>query len=240
MSTGINDKIKKLLAMAEHEGSNENEAQKAMELASMLMMRHGIDRAALMTPAAIIEGTMLPVNYDWYRSAAHAASLLYGVTSLWYKGVTEQFRFVGRTDNVHVAEETFAFLVLQIERLYKQALPAGLSKAERAKWRKSFKLVCAQRVHSRCYAIAQNPKTDDLTATQTGGTALAIINHRKELEEETSDYLGTKYPGMKSVKKRAQTVSHIGAAIAGQEAGNRVDLNRPTGTAPVAHVRRLA
>jgi len=67
----IREKIKKLLAVAEGQ-ANEHESARAMELASSLMMRHGIDRESLGEKPTVGEGSYFPIDYKWHRTTAQA------------------------------------------------------------------------------------------------------------------------------------------------------------------------
>lgn len=233
--TDIQDRIRKLIAMAEHSGGNDNEMKNAMAMASEMMMKHGISRASLDSkPASIIEGTQFPMNYDWYIYAAEAMKHLFGVVTIsylhWDKSKTSAF--IGRPDNVDAAQDTFAFVVMQVEMLYKQALPKGMTQKARAEYRKYFKVTCAKRVLQRCREVEAHQTSDDLTGAG-GGTALAIIGHREQLANEVEEYMAREHPSIPTRIKKGPTgrvgITGLGAMFAGERAGDTVDLNRPEG-----------
>ncbi len=230
----VREKIRKLLALGEGK-ANEHEAARAMELASELMMRHGIERDELKGDDAprVIEGHRFNVDYPWYRFLVNAACKLYGTEAIyWRGGDVLRCNFVGRSENIDAAQDTLAFLILQVEALYKAMLPKGMTKAERADFRKTFKLACASRVYSRAWQIVE-----DQVSKATKGTAIAIIDHRVQLQNEASAFINRNgpLPEMKQV-----TVKEGRGTIAGRSAGDAVDLNRsvePVALQHDAHVR---
>lgn len=216
--TDIRDKIRKLLAMAEHEGGNDHERQRAMSLASELMMRHGIERDQIGgEKPKVARGDKFNMDYDWYRDAANAAATLYGCRAVFWANT--HFTFVGREDNRGAAQDTMAFLVLQVEAAYRASLPKGLSKTERADYRRSFKRTASNRLWQRAQeAVAQQAK-----APSAGGTALVL--HMGQLIAEVDEAL--KEMGTRTARSRK---SYSGSGtMAGWNAANAMDLNRPVG-----------
>lgn len=232
--TDVIDRIRKMIAMAEHQGGNDSEMKNAMKMASDLMMKHGITRDQVdhVTPK-VIEGSTFPISYDWYIWAVHAVKELFGVEGLFYSGVgpKKMCAYIGRPENVEAAENTFAYIVLQVEAAYKQALPRGMTQKHRAEYRKHFKVTCAQRVYQRAAEIVKHQTTDDLTGSG-GGTALVVLGHREQLANEVEEFMRASHPEVKrKTRKRSKGkvgMAGIEAMFAGQRAGDAVDLNRPT------------
>lgn len=219
----IHDKIKKLLAVAEGQ-ANENESAQAMKFASMLMMRHGIDRSELGEKSVVGEGSMFDIDYKWHKAVASAAGLLYGATPFYNHAFTA-FRYVGRSENIDAAQDTLAFMLLQVEALYKHNLPKGMSKSERAEYRRSFKQACAERVYNRCQEIVEEQMRADAAGSPAStSTALVVIAHREQLKVEVEDFLKT--AGSIKKKSRAVSVKLNRGHIEGTRAGNDVDLNK--------------
>ncbi|OXE37522.1 MAG: hypothetical protein CGW95_01000 [Phenylobacterium zucineum] len=132
------------------------------------------------------------------------------------------FRFVGRPDNIDAAQDTLAFVLLQVEALYKSHLPKGLSKQARAEFRRSFKDACSHRVYERCAKIVEEQTQKDNPST--GSTALVVIEHRKQLKLEVDDYL--KAAGARTIKSRSVSVKLNEGYLRGRLAGDHVELNR--------------
>lgn len=213
--TNVKDKIRKLLAMAEAAGGNENEMKNAMAMASDLMMRHGVEREQLgdVTPKAR-RGEVIDADYVWYHDLAVAAGLLCGCKTIhWYPRAYSKVRFVGRPENIEGAQDIYTFLILQLEMFYKAALPKGMSKLERAEYRKTFKHACALRIRNRAQTII------DAQPKETG-TALMVIDHRNMLLGEAAAEMSDIPDG------KARKRPHGRGTSDGRMAGDAADLNR--------------
>lgn len=212
----ISDRIRKLLTLARDGGATEAEAARAMELATRLMLEHGISEASVNKPAVGFGGD---AEFDdaWQMYCVHAACALYGTKPLIYNKRT--IRFVGRADNTAATEMTYEWLKDQVELLYKAALPKGMSQAVRAEYRKSFKRACAGRVYSRACAIVAQLK--DKGTPQS--TALVVLDHRKQLEIEADDFIKN-LAGIKQGRSRKITVKSNKGFFDGIAAGESVRL----------------
>lgn len=210
----ITSRIKKLLALAQN-NPNEAEAASAMAKASALMMEHGITQEAL---GDIKEGGYFPVDYIHHRILAQAAGMLYGVTPVgtftW-----EEFRFVGRPENIQAAADTYVFLVDQVESLYKALLPKGMSKQTRANFRREFKKACAGRVYDRVAHIV----AEQCLPSESNSRALVVQDHRKTLEAEVDNFLSGK---IEETTLSAVINPYSMGARVGTIAGEHVELNR--------------
>lgn len=218
--TAIQDKIRKLLALAQGQ-ANEHESARALELASRLMMQHGIDAASLDKPTIGESGWIDVTDSRWIMPIAEGIGKLYGVMAVGrgkHSG-WNHFRFIGREDNREAAYETMSFVILQVEQAYKIALPKGLAQRERAQFRRDFKLSAAIRIQRRCHDIVAT-QIDEKRET---GTALLVLDHRKQLQIELEDY--RKQQGVKTTKSRAIAIKHADAWSLGRAAGQHVDLN---------------
>jgi hypothetical protein len=180
-----------------------------------LMMEHGIERDQLNPTerAKLKYSEWFDMDHKWQLYCASAAGELYAVQVLIRKGGSQdRFHFVGRTDNVDAAQDTCAFILLQVEALYRSHLPKGLSQRERAAYRKDFKYACACRVLRRCQDIAKG----------VGASTNALVVHRATLQKEISDFVGP----TKTARSRAVTVKSSRALLDGTVAGDKVDVNR--------------
>lgn len=223
----IRAKIRALLARAAPgSGATEAEQASAMNLASMLMTRHGIQMSmeeAHEDPTG--EGNVMPGDYGkWQLFCADAAAYLYYCRVVWGgRGKHKQVRFIGRPDNVDAAGFTFLWLVEQVEELYKQALPRGLSKEVRSELRRTFKLACAARIRGRAWRLIEALANNDaVSLPSTGSTALVVKTHQEKLFGEADAFLKDK--GVRTVQYRGNK-SGIGTAL-GLQAGDSVQLQK--------------
>lgn len=211
-------KIKKLLALAGN-NSNEAEAARALEMASSLMMKHGIEEDAVKGEAKqeIRVGTRFEDQRPFHRVVAQAVAELMGCSSYWYapiKGVA----FAGRPLNVATAEELFVYVVLQIEGFYRRDLPKGLTQRERADFRQTYKLAAAYKVQGRVNEIVRN---QSLPTGSTGSTAL-VVQHRELLRTELEEF--NRARGIGNSRPMNPKFKSVEALLAGRLAGDQVEL----------------
>lgn len=230
MSSPMHNKIAALLAVgSKNSGATEHERDNALRLATALMLKHNISesevRKAEDSPR-ITRGDQYEADLAWKERVVWAIEVLYTVRSLWFSN--ERFLFIGRADNIDAAQQTYDMLTAQIEVLYKQCLPKGMTKADRARYRKEFKFAAASRVYFRARLIIEQLKTSDEAAqSATGSTALVVVNQLQQLENEVNEFLEETSKGSKPMKSREVTINYGNrGAQDGFRAGDKVQLNR--------------
>lgn len=192
------ERIAKLLNMTVENGCSEDEAENAMRMAAGLAARVGISLEAV-RPAGeakpkINEKRIYKQMKVYESFCTEAAAVLYGVDCYAPNYGKNGFWFTGREENIELAEQTQLWLVSQVEQLYKQALPRGLSKRDRAEFRGSFKDACAERIYSRARELIRKMKTDQAAAQEaTGSNALVVAGYFDMLKQEIRDYEHEKY-----------------------------------------------
>lgn len=221
-------RIAKLLAMGEHSSGNENEQAVAMKLAAKLMLEHGItrDQVAVGVKHEVKAGKHdTSADKKFMHFSAMAAAKLYGCSVLLFDGGRAGFQFVGRQDNLDAAYVTYELIVQQIERFYKQALPRGLTKADRAEFRRTFKDACAVRVGQRAAKIMEELSLPDDTSNAASSRALVVVNHRALLKQEVDSFLAT----IKLKKPKTIAPSRGAGTGLGLQAGDKVKLRQELG-----------
>lgn len=231
----IQAKLAKLLAMTKANGASDDEAETAMRLAAGLAAKHGIDLRSIAAPSDKRKAKLKwSVGLKPHQElAASAAAILCGVQCNVYTGGS--IGFVGRDENIEMAETLMFWLFEQIEGLYKEALPRGLSVKARADYRRSFKQACALRVRERAKAIIDEMKSDDAKARlATGSNALVVLGHFETLKSEVDEY----WQGIRDAmtpaqrakvdahKPRSRHISMGSGSRMGYAAGDRVQLNK--------------
>ena len=230
----IKDKIRKLLAMGgKDSGASEEESETAMRMAAMLMARHGIEASALggEKPSARLGAIKRERFLPFKIYTAQAAGMLYGCQVLLHDAgqshhSAKGLSFIGRADNIDATEETFAWLIVQINAFYKAAIPDYLKGTERTNWIETFRVACALRVFARAKeAIVELQKPSN----NTGSTALVVVDYFKTLEAENAVALREAVPNCKNTKVGG-TKSGSGS-YAGMMAGDQIKLRREVGGA---------
>lgn len=213
--------IKKLLNLANDPGATEAEAAAALEKATAMMIKLGIDRPPD-DEMLIREGDNFVIVDKWQQVIAMAASTLYGVIPVMSTD-HKSCCFVGRDDNISAASDTFSFLLDQVNRSYKAHLPPGLSTTERANFRRTFKLSAAMRVLSRAQLIIKQFEQNGTSDC----TALVVRHHNVALREEAVAFAQN---NMKTVERTTKlSVRPTEGARMGRKAGDNIDLNRTVG-----------
>lgn len=218
------DKIKKLLALGQaNSGATEAEAATAMNMAAALMLKHGIEVTLDEgRDEGAIEGKWVSYDDAWNLQCANAVGYLYSCKHM-YQARAHVLAFVGRADNIAAAEATFAFLCTEVERLYKVNLPKGMSREDRANFRRTFKFACGRRLAARAWAIMETLRQDDVKAlAATGSRALVVVQSIDAQLAEAGELLKNK--GVKLVKHRG-TADGLGT-MAGRRAGDTVELQK--------------
>ncbi len=177
--TDIHSKIAHLLELANNNPSEE-EAANAMDMARKLMMRYNIDQRDLGTISSVGYGERHNTDRDYFKILAGAVKIMTGVSMIFFTDDT--FKMAGTKVNIQIAHQLLTFLAEQVESLYKIHLPKGLSKKERAEYRKDFKRACALRIQTRCHEA----RFHDGPVT---GRELVVI--QQELEKEIEAFLET-------------------------------------------------
>jgi len=218
ISDSLLDKIKALLAMAEHPNSNEHEAALALERAQALLFANNLSRADVMSenynevPAGIgkIDG-MESDGYSWkvllLNTLAKATLCSIVITS--HK---KQWHLFGTYENVQTVLEMYHWVIPQLETMansgYKQYKLHGYETSRT--WKAGFYRGAIKTIHDRLDKPLQ-----DFTAGK--GNAIVLYNSKalSTAVHKVFEHLGTSRMGGSS--------SYDGVN-AGRQAGHNVTL----------------
>lgn len=223
----IIEKVRKLLAVARDSGATENEQAQALKLAQRLMIKYGIDNVDEKTGNIEWGNAITELDKKHHKIIALAVGRLYGAKPIFQTAGKGSFTFVGREETRTAAEMTVNYIADQIDLLYCNGLPKGMSKSERSQWRREFKNACSTRVAVRIEEMVKEITTDDRVAEEAiGCTALVVLGHFDQLKAEVDDFLaGKTVPGRALKPVRANT----DAAQQGFKAGEKVKINQEIG-----------
>lgn len=188
-------RIAKLLNMTVENGCTEDEQESAMRMAAGIAARMGISVDSV-TPAGATAAQRKAIRKGLSQEfkihqvlAAQAAAQLYGCDVYTYSGGKGGLFFIGREENVELTEQTMFWLMRQVELLYKQSLPKGMTQSARAEFRKTFKAACAHRVYQRAVQLMREMRTNEAAAQAgTGQNALVVQGYFDQLKRENDDY----------------------------------------------------
>lgn len=188
MTDSIRLRVRKLLALASDAGATDNERAVAMQKAQALIEAHNIElgEEGSVDDIQVTKGDILRGRYHqaYHRILGASVAELYDCRHILWSGGREGTSFWGLNYQIEAAEETFLWIVAQVEDLYRQALKAfdgKLTKAQRAELRGSFKDACAAKVVARINRIIDERKVN------RDSRALVVVNTLGEkLNEETA------------------------------------------------------
>ena len=201
------EKVAKLLAMAKHSASNEQEAATALRQAEAMMRKHDVRMAELNAHKAQSEDDLLRAETEESRNSSWVWNLAWATAYMTETMPTRSGKiitFCGAAEDTEVALMYFDYLVSVVERLAKQF------KGTRTQ-RNAFKMGC---VH---------------------GILLNARKIKAEREEAFKDLVVMKRDlickkfNLSYGAGRTQYISDDGAYAAGRHAGSQVSLNRQVG-----------
>lgn len=189
------DRIAKLMNMTVENGCTEDEAASAMAMAAGIAAQLGIELDQVQAATADSKPRKMTEKYKGEELkvqeafCGEAAASLYGVEFNAPNLGKHGYWFIGREENIELAQTTMLWLIRQVELLYKQHLPKGMTQKARAEFRATFKQACAQRVKQRAWQLMRDMSRDDVSAqAATGQNALVVVGHFKQLKAEIDDY----------------------------------------------------
>jgi len=219
------DKIQGLLNMTEANGCSEAEAANAAAAASALMLKHRIERAELDKDEKpeLIE---VIIDFGFKRTTSWKFHLLGQIARLngcfivfdsQRLGNSGAYSAYGRSENIVIVRWLYKYLVENIERLAKEQKPGGMSRGEGKRWNNSFKLGASDRISNRLQEEHDREKQRNVSET-------ALVKVESEFDE--AKYFATQLCGKLTFTNKTHCVD-MNAYEKGQQAGNKVSLNKP-------------
>ena len=225
MTDPIIEKIQKLFNLARNSGATEAEAAQALTLAHRLMTKHGLDQTHVEVKPEVDKDYIKQTVQRWHQVIIMSVGEMFGTTPIFNRD-GDGFNVVGRTVQRGATITTYVFIIDQIEAYYKLGLPKGLSKGQRAKWRKEFKLAASIKVSRRIDQIIEDMVKDDESAiAAVGCTALVVMSHRAQLESEVDDFINANVEGLKTREMVTRVKPTLASAL-GRAAGEKVRINQ--------------
>ena len=216
--SAIEERIRKLLALAD--SPNENEAAAAAEKAQALMLRYGIEMAAVAASGGerlavdehVVDGKVDP----WRRMLAAAVARSAGGQIVWapdgYSRGQGKIFFYGPSGTVGGIVELYRYLVAQLVVISATATAARRARRVHGRtWRNSFLLGAVGRIGQRLEA-----RRAETAEAGENGRALVLVKTAVDREIER------RHPELQSSGYRPSVARS--AYEAGSHAGEHVDL----------------
>ena len=241
MATDLLDRVRKLLAQAEDEGTTAAEAEAFTARASELMARYGIDRALLgaTRPETDKPGDKtFPLDNPWAAIKGHMIARLGGALRCQVVLVkkdddgSRSARVFGYQSDIERTEVLYTSLQVQMVRaLAVQPAPAGGYTGIKA-WRRSWMLGYITAVVARVRAAEESAEQSATSAGETAGsggksTALVLADRSLTVRRRVQ----AAYPHLRRTK-----VTYTGNGYAaGHREGQKADIggaklrSRPAG-----------
>lgn len=246
----IIEKLKKILALAER-GGTEEEAANAANMAAALALKYGIDLAAVQTagmtaPRGFKYSTIFEdkggfeqwlINLAGGIVAQHGGKIFYQTAP----GLT-LYQAILRDELAPLVSMTMDYLVKAVLRLNTEAVRGrNLDKEGRAAFRKAFRLGCSARIRQRLMQrLAEMMTQDSVAKTSTGSTALVIVNHIEKERQELQLWMENEGFKFKETRARGPRKLDAEGYHAGVAAGDKVSLDaQVSGKKSVDEGRRL-
>lgn len=227
MTSPIVEKIQKLFALANDPAASEGERDNALRMAGALMAKYNIDQAAVHAKAgtkAKITQVEAEADKTWHGWISWGVAHLMGCKTTF--NAQGNIVFYGPLEVIDAAKVTYESIVSQIEMLYKQNLPKGMSQAARANFRRTFKDAAASRVQQRIKEIVANLRTKDAIAQQaTGCTALVIARSIDQQLAEIEEWMVTEGGFTRKPQDKLSRARRggLGSSL-GRKAGDQVKI----------------
>lgn len=207
----ILDKVRKLLALAEHPNTNEHEASLAYERAQELILKHNIDHFRLSDVAdvsAVVRGDMAVTVEQWTQ-------ILIGVVARdnfcqAIKVGRFDIAIIGRPHNVEFTRELFSWLRIQVEAISDRAVAGYSGPISSRKWANSFRHGMVDRIAARLR---------ERRAEQEAMTTAIVVRS----DDENNDFIAHEFGRLRKGSARRDVT--YGAYTAGRGAADGVSLS---------------
>lgn len=221
----IIEKIKALRSKIPENGATEGEAMHALEMAQRLMEKHQISEADL--NRRDFENIMAQAEMDQPQKQIHPAYKFCGARVEQFCGLVvwqsynrqrkKTLKLFGYKEDVEMAEYLLELIKGSMDRGWKEYVKTHPKRRDVSRhieyW--SFMVGFAERVNEKIEELAQ--KTEVTTGTDLVATKTAVVQ----------EALNTLLPGLKLRVSNGQQAVQAAAYGKGQEAGDKINLNRP-------------
>jgi hypothetical protein len=241
------DKIRKLMALANHEGTSPEEASAAAAMAAELALKYNIDLEAALA-AGSAEAKVFGIgDIELWVPAQYRQVLIHfqaGIAALYGCKATIShighakygIKFVGQDHNVALCNSWLKYLwdsCAKSNATYNKTRSYA-SAAEGYRASVTFRLHFAAEVHGRLSEKLASMRRGEASA----GTALVVVAWYDAEKQEVAKWMDDNLKMGKPTTSRAIKID-VRAAVAGNEAGKRTSLADQIGAAAAKPTKRI-
>lgn len=243
------EKIRKVMALSS--SPNEAEAAAAAEKAQAMLAEYNLSMADISTEEAeedfIEDREEVTESVPWRRQIANNVAELYfcsyffthrkDPTSTRACGYIRRdiHSFIGAQHNVAVAKMMFKYLCDAVDRMSIEG-SMRVTIGERSAYRTSFKWACSLRLSSRIRDRIAAAKRGEIKA-ESGANLPALLDLYTKTQQQLQVHIEKKVGKLRHTKTRP-TQTHLGGALDGQRAGDKIGLDPQVSGKAGAHLLR--
>jgi hypothetical protein len=215
LSKDVLERVRKLLAVAEHPNTPPEEADNAARAAERMIAKHAIDETLLDVAANTKtrpESRTLVIDPPYATAKttlAGAVAAAHGVRAVTVRSAAEPLRviLIGFPSDLQVVDLLYTSLLLQATTSVRRQPASGRA------FRRAFLIGFAAEVGQRLSAT----RRDAVAAVGGASTALALRDRQSDVEDAVRE----RFPRLRTTRT---TVSDRGGLVAGRRSGASADL----------------
>lgn len=243
MST-MNEKIRKLMALATHAGTSPEEASAAAAMAAELALKYNIDLEATQAASAPQAKVFEEGEIELWITAQYRQCLinlsagiadLYGCKTVIHSVNHAKYgiKFIGQPHNVALCNSWLKYLWDSCQRANVSYNKTRSYDSAAASYRAAvtFRLHFSSEVYRRLRDKLEAMRRGDAPGT---GTALVVVNWYEAEKKEVAQWMADNMKLGKMAKTRGIRIDGA-AAVAGHQAGQRASLADQVGSSGVRH-----
>ena len=218
-------KVQKILSRTSARGATEAEAATAMQMAHVLLAKHGLNMGDIQAAEDRSRAKEKPIDFesgnkiaDWEIKIMNATARLYFCSAIVING--NNLHMIGQRHNVVIASLMAEYFLSTIERLSKEMLLKG------KKYKKQWIIGCASRLEERIFEQLRNSKKQE-TQVENAENLPVLASMYKTHEDANRKYMQDKWGHSRAFNFKS--IKDSAAFKSGREGGNKINLNTQVG-----------
>ena len=233
--TAVDDKIRKLMALANHPGTGAAEAATAAAMAAELALKYNLDLAAVQEATPEQRKTFkhgdyatsaLPRDKAAHMLLARGVADLYGCKFLILTmHNSNKIKFVGQEHNIMLCNSWLQYLMTAMSKSTAAYLKTRMFSDNKEKYRADgqFRLMFAHEVRQRLAEKLEQMRRHGVSGST--GTAIMVVNWYDQERKEVQAWLDQNMGKLRQSNTRKKSIVDVHAATHGVMAGKQVSLS---------------